>query len=215
MDTEQKCVILAKAEELFMRLGIKSISMDDLSRQLGMSKKTLYQSFRSKGVLIREVIAGACEREQEVISGIQSKNYNAVEEFILIAHFVINQLRNLSPSTLYDLQKYYPKAWNHFETEHRHFVIESMERNIVRGIEQGLYRPEINAQMVAHFYFSMTRMLVNNDFNLNHKYSQERLFLNMMDYHLAGLTTSEGRAVLTEKKLIERLSNPEDHFNEL
>ena len=104
--------ILLKVTELFMRYGVKSISMDDISSQLGISKKTLYQFVDNKKDLIQKVFERHIEEEMAAMKIIVNESENAVEEIVRIAQYVTQLLREMSPKTLYDLQKYYRSIWD-------------------------------------------------------------------------------------------------------
>ena len=99
--------IITKSEELFMRYGIRSVSMDDIARELGISKKTLYQQVENKSDLIRQIFAERSMQERLAIEAMRQESDNAIEEVVEVARFMISRLRLLSPTSRYDLEKYY------------------------------------------------------------------------------------------------------------
>lgn len=127
-----KATILEKVHQLFMKYGLKSVSMDDISRQLGISKKTLYQCVENKRDLIKEVFQKHIEEEEAAISEIVAKSKDAVDEMIGIARFVTALLREISPTTLYDMQKYYGDIWGMMEALHQDHIYTVIKTNLDR-----------------------------------------------------------------------------------
>ncbi len=154
MDTKQQ--ILYKAMEMFMRYGIKSITMDDISRKLGISKKTLYRFVDNKGDLINKMFEIEMAREKEAVTKITEESKDAIDEILGIAKYVTQQLREYSPTIMYDLQKYYHESWAKIEAYHKEYVYGVLKLNVERGIKEGLYRNDLNADIVAKLYVGKT-----------------------------------------------------------
>ena len=110
--------ILGQAEQLFFKYGIKSISMDDLSKEMRISKKTLYYFVENKEQLVFLVIQNHLKQEQKKVEETTKKASNSIEEFVMILMTSYSQISEMNASTLYDIQKYYPQSWDQF-TEHK------------------------------------------------------------------------------------------------
>ena len=130
MEVKQK--ILQKAEELFLRYGLKSVTMDDLARQLAVSKKTLYQLVANKADLIQQIMHMHIAEEKALMEAVRAESGDAVEEMIQIARYAIQQLRKLSPTLVYDLQKYYQNIWQLIQNLHSVHVHSLIKENIVQ-----------------------------------------------------------------------------------
>lgn len=195
--------IFEKVEELFMRYGIKSVSMDDISRHLGMSKKTLYKFVENKEDLISKVIGLHLEAEKQAIDEICEQSKNAIHEMLSIARFVSKRLRETNPSTIYDLQKYYSESWTQYEALHQEYVYDVIKKNIEKGIENGIYRENLNSDIIAKFYVGKSFILVDERTFPTRKYNKESLFLEFINYHIHGIASQKGLALL-EKHLIEK-----------
>ena len=190
MNTKQKILIQARA--MFMRYGMKSITMDDLSRELAVSKKTLYEHVESKADLINKVIEYDFEMTFKELARILSSSKNAMDEMLELGRFVIKQLRDISPSTWYDLQKYYREGYVKMMEFHNEHVYVIIKNNLERGINDGLYRNDLNIDIVAKLYTANTLAVVDeNHFPLK-KYNRENLFTEYMHYHLHGIASDEG-----------------------
>ena len=136
--------IIVSISTLFMKYGIKSVSMDDVSRELGISKKTLYQYFKDKDELVTKVV----EHHAELLSGemfkMVSENANAIEQLLQVSKFVSQYLKNINPSVTYDLKKYYPQIWKNVNLNNRDYIFNQIKQNMINGIKEGLYRSDIN-----------------------------------------------------------------------
>lgn len=197
MDTTKQW-ILSKSKDLFMRYGLKSVTMDDLARQLGISKKTLYQYIQNKADLVAQVIALQTEEEVTAIADIQAKAQNALEEMLNIAKYVVQMLRSVSPTAMYDLQKYYRKSWKEVEDLHRKYIYEVIKNNLEKGIQQGIYRKELNVDIVAKFYVGKSLLVVDEDFFPLKEYGKDILFKEFFQYHIHGIASPKGLELLEQ-----------------
>lgn len=190
--------VLKGAEALFMRYGIKSVTMDDVSRELGMSKKTLYQYVENKADLIRQVILEHIREEKEAMAEIRATAVDAIDEILKIARYVLEVLRQTSPNVIYDLRKYYRESWRLMEDLHREYVYEVIKANIHRGVEQGLYRPGLDPDIIARLYVGKTMIVVDEEFFPPDQYRKEHLFAAYMEYHIRGVASQKGLQRLAE-----------------
>ena len=198
---ESRQNILAKIENMFFRYGIKSVTMDDISRHLGISKKTLYQFVENKKDLIQQVFQKVIVEEKQAMRQIVTESKDAIEEIVAIAEYVTQQLRQVSPQTLYDLQKYYRKSWQMMEALHSQHTLGIIKANINRGISEGVYRQDINADIIAKLYVGKNSLLVDEDLFPLKEYSTEQLFLQHIRYHIYGIASKDGL------KLLEKYTN--------
>ena len=153
--------ILKKAGETFIRLGVRSVTMDDLCRELGISKKTLYAHFEDKNALVFAVLKAHIdfmEREATVVFNQESENPMA--QFIQFTECMAPQMQSMHPALLHDLQKYHQDAWKLLENHKSTFVFELIRQNLERGMKAGYYRDSINVPLVASFYTSLADELL-------------------------------------------------------
>ena len=192
----EKSRILNNAIELFMKYGVKSVSMDDISRKLGISKKTLYSFIENKGDLIKEAIQAFLKKEEQDICDITKSSEDAIQEMMLIARFVSQYLRKMKPSLTYDLQKYYPETWAIVDREHQQNIQDTIKNNIDRGIKEGLYREDLNPIVISEIYVSISKLITDEDIFPLKDYSKADLYLLIIDYHLNAVVNSKGRNLL-------------------
>jgi Transcriptional regulator len=188
----KKATILAKVQDLFMKYGLKSVSMDDISRQLGISKKTLYECVENKRDLILEVFQKHIKEEETAINEISTQSKDAVDEIIGIARYVTALLREISPTTLYDMQKYYGDIWGMMEKLHQGHIYDTIKANLDRGILEGLYRENLNSDIIAKLYVGKTMLVVDEDVFPLKDYNKEKLYLEYVHYHLHGIALPKG-----------------------
>ena len=188
--------VLLRAKALFMKYGIKSISMDDIAKDLGMSKKTLYELVDNKEELILRVVTDHIQEEEQSIELIRKSSIDAIDELVKIGRFTIQSLREVSPKTTYDLKKYYRSSWDTLEQLHNYYVLQVIRDNLTWGKEKGLYRDDVDSEIVARLYVNKLFIIVDEDvFPLKH-FKREQLIKQHIIYHIQGVATREGSTLL-------------------
>lgn len=187
--------ILEKTFELVMRYGIKSVSLDDISRGIGISKKTIYQYFANKKDLIGNVVNNFIEHDEKVITSIVEDAETAIEGIHKVARHVLQMLRKMSPSMIFDTKKYFPEIWNSIEEGHFNFIRQTIAANIIRGQKEGLYIQDIDADIISRLYISLTFALADEKLFPLTQYTRSDLFTNLINYHIRSLLTDKGREI--------------------
>ncbi len=185
--------ILKKAGETFIRLGVRSVTMDDLCRELGISKKTLYAHFEDKNALVLAVLKAHIdfmERSATEVFNLESENPMA--QFIQFTECMAPQMQSMHPALLHDLQKYHQDAWNLLEAHKSTFVFELIRQNLERGIKAGYYRDTINVPLVASFYTSLADELLGGKRYPNQPLTLSEIHREMIHYHLHGIASEKG-----------------------
>lgn len=196
--------LLTSAKELFYKYGIKSVSMDDIARLLGISKKTIYNFVENKKDLVESVILAYIEEEKEVIDKISSDSENAIDEMTQIARFVLKSLRSVKPTLSYDLQKYHPKAWTLLQTDHMNYIEKVIKRNITRGMNEGLYRTDLDVEIYSKIYVGLGRMMMDNETFSDQSIALGDIYEHIILYHLNGIMDENGRKVFNNYMKTER-----------
>ena len=196
MSTTAQKKLLDSAHELFLKYGVKSVSMDDIARLLGISKKTIYNLVKNKKGLVHSVVSAHIEKEEQFINDIAEKSQNALDEMISIARHVQSILKSMKPSLTYDLKKYHPETWELIDKDHFKFIENHIQRNLVRGIEEGLYIKEIRTDIIPKLFVNISRVVAEGDFSQNTLLSQSEIYESAMLYHLNGIINNTGRKQL-------------------
>ena len=184
--------IVLKSTDLFLRFGIKSVSMDDIAKELGISKKTIYQYFSNKQDLLNTILQEQTTMEKSVVEDILRDSRDAIDEILKIARFVIEQLKEVSPHTIYDLQKYYNDSYRAWDNHHKKYIFTVIKNNILRGIEEGHYRNDIHADFLAKVYIEMINLVTDSEkFPLFERHF-DQMYEQLINYHIRGLVSHEG-----------------------
>lgn len=192
--------IVQTSQGLFLKYGIKSISMDDIARELGISKKTLYKEVSGKKELVLLGTKMQVKIEHNVIKEIQGQKSNALEKMLKLSRHVISFMRHMKPTLTYDLQKYHPDSWKLIETGHYDFVRSEIEKNLIDGIKEKLYRKQMDPEIIAKLYVGKMKMLVNEDEFPLRKYDKVKLLQQFLMHHLHGIVTQKGLTQLEKNE---------------
>ncbi len=193
---EKKLEMLERATSVYMKYGIKSVTMDDLARELGISKKTIYKLFKDKNELIAEMIRMKVEMEQAVCCNCTIQSENAIDDLLQITKLVTENIGNINPTVFFDLKKYHPDAWAIIERHKWEFVLETITNNIKRGIEEGIYRKEINPTIIGRMYVVSIDMIMNPEIFPWPEFQFEDLFREIVRFQLNGMANEEGQKLL-------------------
>lgn len=194
--------ILHNAAEMFLNLGFKSVTMDDIAKEIGVSKKTIYTHFSNKTVLVEEVTANIFCQVCDGIDLIHEQQKNPILELFEIKRFVMHHLKDEKSSPQYQLQKYYPKIYSNFKSKQFEFMQKCIIENLIRGKEQKVFRDDINLEFIARLYFNGMIGIKDNDLFPLKDFSMNELMNYYLEYHIRGIATKKGLEIL-EKQLKE------------
>ncbi len=190
--------IIDTACELFLNLGFKSVTMDDLAEQMGISKKTIYAHFKNKTELIDECASSIFEKVSGGIDCISNQGLNPIEELYEIKKFAMMHLKNEKSSPQYQLKKYYPQIYKTLNARKYNMMKDCVLTNITRGMQMGIYRENLDANFVARIYFAGVTSLNDDELFPKTGFPMSRLMDQYLEYHLRGIVTPEGRKVLNK-----------------
>lgn len=191
---EKLDLILSESLRLFMKYGIRSISMDDIAKELGISKKTIYQYVANKTELVEKVLAYMAEQEKIVCMDGDRSKMNAIDILLAVSRNVSRQLKEFNPINAFELQKYYPVIFREFVIRKRDHVFMQIKQNFEQGIAEGLYRDDLNIELVARLYIQKLEDVHNREFLESVNFGFEKVFEVMFDNHIRGIANAEGLA---------------------
>lgn len=184
--------ILKTAIDLFLNYGFKSVTMDDIANSQGISKKTIYQYFANKTVLVEESVMLMFEIISKGIEDIRNQEMNPIEEVFEIKRFLMKNLKDEKSSPQYQLEKYYPKIFHDIKEKQYCVMKNCVSCNLERGKQMGLFRDNINVEFISKIYFNCIMSLKDKSlFPLEH-FSMQMLMNNYIEYHLRGICTPKG-----------------------
>jgi AcrR family transcriptional regulator len=189
-DTRTK--LIESCTTLFLKYGVRNITLSDVAARLGISKKTIYQHFTDKQELIRACLEHDKHQDACDFEAIAQAGFNPVEEFVRYQMQVTQQLQDVSPAIIFELQKYYPELWAEMDTYHKHQVSRSMTSNLQRGIEQGYYRPELDVDVVVAYCQHLPQTLFDLIAAFNGTRSNVAVYHQLTGLFLRGICTAKG-----------------------
>lgn len=182
-----------------MKYGIKSITMDDVARELGISKKTLYQFVTDKEDLVSKFIDFEIKLRQEEVCKCFRIGFNAIEELFEISLFMNKLMRHQNPATEYDLKKYYPDHYAKMVKSRREGMYSYILSNLKKGKKEGLYRKDLNEEIIAKLYLSRSENVHFNELFSVEEFTSFNLFQELITYHVRGIASEKGIIELEKK----------------
>ena len=203
---EQRERILQKAHDLYLRYGIRSVTMDEIAGQCGVSKKTIYQFFEDKDALVDSVVGMVINKTENECKRDNLKSDNSIHEIFLSLDMVQELFVTMNPNILTDLQKHHPKAFDRVQKHKSDFFLNILRQNIERGKKDGLYREELNDEIIARMRLCVAFMAFDPDAFPKGKYSLSFLEQELTEHFLYGMATAKGQKLIQKYKQ-ERTKN--------
>ncbi|HET7116901.1 MAG TPA: TetR/AcrR family transcriptional regulator [Hanamia sp.] len=209
---ELKNRIKQKADELYRRYGIKSVTMDEIASQLGVSKKTIYQSFSDKNELVDAVIGDILNYNRNYCQASRVEADNAVHEVFLAMDSLQTTFENMSPGILFDIERNYPATYKKFKEFKYNFLFDIMKKNIERGKKEGLYREDMNSDIIAKTRLECMMIPFNEDLFPRNQFPMVFLHQQLIEFFLYGMVTPKGYKLITKYQK-ERSANKQTKTN--
>ena len=191
--------ILERVNCLYQKYGVKSVTMDDVARELGISKKTLYKYVNDKTDLVSKVIDLEISRKESCFRDIFGKGLNAIEELLEVNRYANTMLKEYNPSTEYDLKKYYPDLYKKLRDIKLQGMYDAVKNNILKGKEEGLYREDLDAEVIAKLHVTRIMGMSENPLITIEEYTSGKTFTEIISYHIRGIANKEGIKFFEEK----------------
>lgn len=188
--------IINKSTELFLTLGFKSVTMDDIANELGMSKKTIYVHFKNKTKLVEAVTFSLFECICEGIDAICEGSNNPIEELYDIKMFVMHHLKNEEASPQHQLKKYYPNLYETIRIKHFEVMHESVGDSLQKGIDTQVFRSNIDVAFISRMYFNGMNGIKDDYIFPEEKFNKIYLMESYLEYHLRAIVTEKGLTIL-------------------
>lgn len=192
--------IITKSGELFLNLGFKSVTMDDIARELAISKKTLYKYFSNKAMLVDASTETIQESIDTTIKLIKSNGYNAIEEEFAIKAIFKEMFKNAKDSPMYQLKKYYPEIYTKLMQREVCMFRDCNKDNVEKGIAEGLYRDDLEISLIGNFYFTLVFGVYDTDLYTRDMQELVKIEYKVLEYHIRAIATKKGLEEL-EKQL--------------
>lgn len=203
--------IMEKTLELFFEFGIKNLNMDEISRNLGISKKTLYKFVKNKEDLIYKFFRYHENKLEIEDAELEAQNYNAIDVVLFASLRVFENMGKFNPMLKFELQKYYEPIFNKFLNDKRNQIFNKIIKNINQGINEGLYRDNLNVELVAGLYVSTLFDMHNKEYCFTENTNFVEIFEIMVENHIRAIASQKGLEYfekrINEIELIKNIKN--------
>ena len=189
---EKKKIVLMQISCLYMKYGIRSLTMDDVARELRISKKTLYSYFSDKNDLVKQFLSFHMAELGYKFVEIHRKKQNAIDALVDISILINRFLQSFNPALKYDLQKYHPDIWQLLMDYKRENIFQNVRENLVKGIRERLYRKDLNPEIIASVYVSRVETIMDKDSLDGPEVTNQELFNEVFRYHIYGICSRKG-----------------------
>ena len=189
--------IVITSTELFLTLGFKSVTMDDIAEEMKISKKTIYTFFENKEALVQSVVFSMYSYITTNLTQIREEAKNPISELYEVKMFIMHQLKGEKTSPQHQLRKYYPNIHKELQKKQFDFMTKSVKKSLTKGVEIKLFRSSIDIDFISRMYFNGMVGIKNVDMFPIEKYSPEQLMENYLDYHLRAIVTKDGMKLLS------------------
>jgi TetR/AcrR family transcriptional regulator, cholesterol catabolism regulator len=187
--------IIAKAREQFFRYGVKSVTMDDIAGELGISKKTIYQHFEDKDDIVHQLMLSEMEKDKCDWDELNESSKNVIEKTMKSMDIFKQAFTEINPSTFFDIKKYHPKTWALFQEHKQNFILGAIRQDLLEGIEQGFFRPDIKVDILAKMRMEQIELGFDPQMFPPNKFSIIDVELTMLDHFIRGVLTVKGLEV--------------------
>lgn len=177
--------------------------MDEIARELGISKKTIYQFFKDKDEVVSEATKYLLECDRKEFETIHEQSANSIEELFLISKCLRKNFETLNPSILFDLKRYHPKAWEIFLEIKENFFKETVRKSLRQGIAEGFFRPEIDVEILTVLRLEQVQMSFDPRIFPRNEFDFKEIQIQFFDHFVNGIFTDKGRAYYNELFLQE------------
>jgi TetR/AcrR family transcriptional regulator, cholesterol catabolism regulator len=184
--------ILHKATEMCFRFGIRSVTMDDIAKELGISKKTIYQHFEDKDEIIYQIMNIEMERDKCEWGEVGKTSKNLIDKMISAMSLMRKGMEGMHSSLVFDIKRYHPRAWALFQNHKNHFILETITNDLNAGIKEGMFRNEINVEFMAKFRLEQVEMGFDPEVFSSAKFNVAEIQTTLMDHFIRGILTEKG-----------------------
>ena len=188
--------IIQEAASLFLKYGIKSVTMDDISSSLGISKKTVYQYFHDKKEIVNRVAKNHLENERKIFEEIHSNAENAIDKLYRHSIFMRESFEKMNPVVIYELKKYYKDAWQLFLEYKKNVFSNRMIETLREGINQGYFRKNIDPEILISLRFEIMQMIADGRLFPPDKYDFREVQIQLFDHFIHGILTEKGHVLM-------------------
>ena len=201
MENAQQVLLLNRSAELFKKHGVKTLTMDDIAKELSMSKKTIYRFVENKADLVKMAMQFYLEGDQAQLKKIVTQSENAVDGLIKMIAYFFNQVREFDAYVLLDIQKYYPETWDVYNEYRYKYTLSLISDNLKGGAKEGYYRNDFDPDIISKIFIGAVDLLIDQRLFPSKKYVFIDIYKEFLKYHLRGVVTPKGLEYVEQHNL--------------
>lgn len=205
VDTREQ--IIETSGEIFLKYGIRSVTMLDIANNLGISKKTIYSHFKDKDEIVYYAVLSKLDLHKQDIFNLKYQSSNVIEELVHFSRYLKDFVCAINPSVLNDMQKYYPDTWQLYCNYKKNIFTNHIIETLHQGIQEGYFRPDINPEIIGILRMEEFDMMFNDNVYPRESYSMDEVQEQLWHHFVLGITTPEGCNLF--KKYLENQANYE------
>ncbi len=184
--------VLNKATEMCFRYGIRSVTMDDIAKELGISKKTIYAHFEDKDEIIFQIMQSEMLKDKCEWDELGKNSKNTIEKMINAQNLMKKSMEGMNPSIFLDIKRFHPRAWGLFQSHKHQFILKTITDDINKGIEEGLFRKNMNVEFMGRYRMEQVEMGFDPEIFPSEKYNMAEIQTTLMDHFIRGILTEKG-----------------------
>ncbi|MFC5271225.1 TetR/AcrR family transcriptional regulator [Adhaeribacter terreus] len=197
---ELKDKILAVAFEMFLKRGIRSVSMDDIAQEMAISKKTIYKWYENKDAIVFAAIENYLKVTEERCNCFAEQSANAIDELFQTMDMLRQMFGGIHPSVIFDIQKFHPKTWQLIEKHKSSFLLSKIINNMNRGIKESLYRADLDVEIISRLRLAQIGIVFNNETFPPSQFNQQRVQVACLEHYMLGIATLKGHKLINKYK---------------
>lgn len=188
--------ILEKTAKLFKNYGIRSNTMDDIAREVGVSKKTLYQYINDKKQLVERVINSEYRQVEQQLNIIKQESSNPIDGLIRLNFLLIDFLQEINPATVNDLKKNYNPVFNNLRDKFQLLFKSYLLDNIAKGKKAGIYRSDLNDEVISSLHAERIQQMTESKKIWDIQRSNIESIKELINYYIRGIVNEKGEELL-------------------
>jgi TetR/AcrR family transcriptional regulator, cholesterol catabolism regulator len=184
--------ILNKATEMCFKYGIRSVTMDDIAKELGISKKTIYQNFEDKDEIIYQVMQTEMEKDKCEWADLTKISKSILDKMRNTLDLMRKTMEGMNPAIMFDIKRYHPRAWSLFLNYKNNFILETVTKDLNEGIKEGIFRSDLNVELMAKYRLEQVEIGFDTEAFPTNKFSMVEVQTTLMDHFIRGILTEKG-----------------------
>lgn len=199
--------IIGTAEELFLRYGFKRVTMDDIAREMAISKKTIYQYFKDKNEIVCSATERHLRKENEAIEALEAESENVIDYLVRLSKQLRRHMSTVNPGAMEDLKKYFPAGWKIFVHYKKEIFLKSMIKILRKGMEEGYFREDMNPEVLGLMRVEQIQLAFDQSLFPRNRFDFADVQIELLRHFIAGIITEKGRELL---KNYSKSTNPNE-----